>query len=347
MDRVARFAAVNTKIKAMERDFLNSEHYIEMLRQRSIQDLAAYLKENTPYGKFLNDINPETINRATLEEVLKRNMVKNLDKLLYFFHDNYRDFLKALFLKYEIADLKNFARDIYNNSKREAAVDSYSFIGKYSKVSLDKLQKASTLRDFILALEGSEFYEYVKPLLDGKRENLFRLEMSLDSSYFSIIKKSSEKLDKSDRAIIEKWEGIVSDLYNLQWIYRGKKFYLLSPEELLNYTIDMGERINFSRRRELCYSKNLEELKSKADELGFGFLFKKDETSDIFMERRINRYLFYKLRALSRRYPMSIIQSVAYTWFLDFEVRDIFSIAECIRYNLSPEEAGKFLIRAV
>ncbi|MFO7152088.1 MAG: V-type ATPase subunit [Bacillota bacterium] len=345
MDRVARFAAVNTKIKALERDFLSAEQYAEMLRQRSIPELAIYLKEKTSYGKYLSDINPETMNRTALERALKRNMVKNLDKLLYFFSGQYRDFLRVLFFKYEISDLKNLARDIYNGSSNSIEEDLYFFIGKYSKASLSKLQKATNLRDFIHALEGSEFFEYVKPLLEGKRENLFRLEMALDASYFSIIKKSSEKLDKRDRSIIEKWEGMVSDLYNLQWIYRGKKFYMLTPEELLNYTIDMGDRLNFARRRELCYSKNLEELKSKAAEYGYGFLFKKDQTSDIYMERRINRFLFYKLGALVRQYPMSIIQSVAYAWFLDFEVRDIFSIAECIRYNLSPEEAGKFLIK--
>lgn len=347
MDRVTRFAAVNTKIRALEGDFLKNQHYVEMLRQKSIQELAGYLKENTPYRKLLGDINPDAVNRATLEEILRRNMVNNLDKLLYFFYGTYREFLKALYLKYEIEDLKNLARDIYNNSKSDLENRPYSFIGKYSKVSSEHVLKAVTLREFILALEGSEFYDYVEPLLDGKRENLFRLEMALDMAYFSILKKSSEKLEKGDRKIVEEYEGMVSDLYNLQWIYRGKKYYMLSPEELLNYTIDMGNRINFFKRRQLCYSRNLEELNNMARELGYGFLFKKEETGDIYMERRINRFLYYRLKALSKRYPMSIIQAIAYTQFLEFEIRDIISIAECIRYNLSPEESGRFLIRVL
>ncbi|ADL08454.1 V-type ATPase subunit [Thermosediminibacter oceani] len=347
MDRITRFAAVNTKIRAMERNFLQDQHYAEMLRKRSIAELAGYLRENTPYRKLLDDINTDKLSRATLERILRRNMVKNLDKLLYFFRGNYKEFLKALYLKYEIEDLKNLARDIYNSSETGLIDRPYAFIGRYSNVPSDKVLKAETLRDLIMALEGSEFDDYVKPLLDGKRENLFHLEMALDTAYFSILKKRSEKLENGDRKILEKWEGMVSDLYNLQWIYRGKKFYMLSPEELLNYTIDMGDRISFLKRRELCYSINLDELDSMAGELGYGFLFKKDETGDIYMERRINRFLFYRLKALLRRSPMSIIQAIAYALFLEFEIKDIISITECIRYNLSPEESGRFLIRAV
>jgi len=79
----------------------------------------------------------------------------------------------------------------------------------------------------------------------------------------------------------------------------------------------------------------------------YSFLFKKEEISrDIYMERRINRFMYYKLRALTRKFTMSIIQTIGYVWSLEFEIRDIISIIESIRYDLPPEEARKFLVKA-
>jgi V/A-type H+-transporting ATPase subunit C len=147
--------------------------------------------------------------------------------------------------------------------------------------------------------------------------------------------------------VLKKWEGMVADLYNIQWIYRGKKFYRLSPEELLNYTMNFGDKLTFTDRKAMCYAKNLDELYRMTMDSGYGFLFKKEEISrDIYMERRINRYIYYKLKALTRKYPMSIIQTIGYVWSLEFEIRDIISIIESIRYELPPEETRKFLVKA-
>jgi len=344
MGNVMRFAAVNTKIKFLEGKFLKDEDYLELLKKKSIPELIQYLKEKTSYAKLLDGVKVEEANRMTLENALRRNMVKIIDKLLFYLRDEYKDFVKTLFLKYEIEDLKNLARDIYN-SRRERQIENYSFIGKYSKADPERLIKANTVRELIIALEGSEIFEYLKPLLDGKRENLFRFEMALDTAYFTIIRRKWEKLSKEDKKILNIWEGIVADLYNIQWIYRGKKFYNISPEEILNYTIDFGYKISYQRRKQMCYAKDLSELFEIAEKEGYGFLFKKDFDQDIYMERRINRYLYFKFKNLTRAAPLTIIQIVSYIWFLDFEVRDIISIAESLKYEIDLEKAKKFLIR--
>ncbi|KUK97982.1 MAG: H+transporting two-sector ATPase C (AC39) subunit, partial [Atribacteria bacterium 34_868] len=73
---------------------------------------------------------------------------------------------------------------------------------------------------------------------------------------------------------------------------------------------------------------------------------KKEELStNIYMERRINRYIYYQLRELSRKAPLSIIQTIAYVWQFELEIKDIISIIESIRYDLPREEAKKFLVK--
>jgi len=346
MDNITIYTAVNTKIRVLEREFLKPEDYLNLLKKNSVADASLYLKENLFYSKLLGKIHPETISRRDVEDILKRNMIKNMDKLIHYFRNDYKILIRSLYMKYEIEDLKILARSIFNGKKPEAIEKPLSFLGKYSQVNPDMLFKSGTIRDLIYALEGSEFFEFLIPLVDGRRENLFRFEMALDTGYFNIIQSRKLKISPKDRKLLKEWEGMVADLYNIQWIYRGKKFYNLSPEELLNYTINFGDKLTFTDRKEMCYTENLEDLYRITLNSVYGFLFKKEEIStDIYMERRINRFIYYKLRALSRKFPMSIIQTIEYVWLLEFEVRDIISTIESIRYDLPLEEARKFLVK--
>ena len=346
MDKVIIYSAVNTKIRALEKDFLKREDYLNMIQKKSVVDVARYLKDNTSYGKLLREINIDNISRRDLEDILKKNMIKNMDKLIYYFRDDYKELIRSLYIKYEIEDLKILSRSIFNGKDLETIEKPLSFLGKYSRVDPKILFKSKTNRDLIYSLKGSEFYEFLIPLVNGKRENRFRFEMALDMGYFSIIQSRKLKISREDRKILKKWEGLLADLYNIQWVYRGKKFYSLSPEELLNYTINYGDRLTFRERKAMCYAKNLEELYKMITNTIYGFLFKKEEISrDIYMERRINRFMYYKLKALDRQFSLSIIQTIDFVWSFEFEIRDIISILEAIRYDIPSEEARKFLVK--
>lgn len=346
MDKVIIYAAVNTKIRALEKVFLKREDYLNMIRKKSVVDVARYLKENTSYGKLLREINIDNISRRYLEDIFKNNMIKNMDKLIYYFRDDYKELIRSLYIKYEIEDLKILSRSIFNGKELGTIEKPLSFLGKYSRVDPKILFKSKTSRDLIYSLKGSEFYEFLIPLVNGKRENRFRFEMALDMGYFSIIQSRKLKISREDRKILKKWEGLLADLYNIQWVYRGKKFYSLSPEELLNYTINFGDKLTFRERKAMCYAKNLEELYRMITNTIYGFLFKKEEISrDIYMERRINRFMYYKLKALDQQFPLSIIQTIDFVWSFEFEIRDIISILEAIRYDIPSEEARKFLVK--
>lgn len=347
MDNVTRYAAVNTKIRALEGKFLKNEDYIKMLEKSSVNDIANYLKENTYYKTILDNINSENISRRYLEVNLKNYLIKNVEKLRNYFEGNYKKFIKSLYLKYEIDDIKKFARLISNESFEESYEKTFVFIGKYSDVDPEKVLRSRYLSDLISSFEGSKLYKYMLPILKGKRENLFNIEMALDMAYYSIIQSYWKLLSKNDSLLLSKVEGAIADLNNIQWIYRGMKFYRLSPEELLNYTINFGDSLTFIERKDLCYSKSLEDLFSKVKEYTpYSFLFNK-EIIDLYMERRINRYIYYRLKKISRGGIDNIIQVVAYLLFLEFEIKDIITIVENVRYNMPFDEAKKYLVKEI
>lgn len=345
MDNVTRFAAVNAKIKAMEGNFLKDEDYENLLRMESVMEVARYLKERTAYSEVLASVAAENVHRGMLENLIKQNMVKNIDKIIHYFTGDYKDFIKSLYAKYEIEELKVIARAVYNG--RDARdFKSSAFLGKYSGIDQNKVFEARSIKDVINALEGSFFYKFLKPLIDGNfTENPFRFEMVMDMSYYSILQKEWSKLDTRDKEILQNAQGIIADMLNLQWIYRGIKFYRLSPEELLNYTISISFRLNFKLLKELCYSQDLEEFFRIARGTKYGFMFKEDETTDIYMERRLERHTYFELKALVKEHNLSIISAFSFIIFLELEAKDIIAIVEAIRYKIPAEQAHKYIVR--
>jgi V/A-type H+-transporting ATPase subunit C len=347
MSNIGRFAAVNTKIKTLEGEFLTEKNYKSLLEQKSVADAARYLKNETAYSEVLANIDMNQMRRSYLESLAKQKMIFNIDKIIHYYNGNYKRFINTLYAKYEIEELKAVARAVYNGMDTSPYRNSV-FIGKYSKVDEERIYNAKYIRDIIEAFEGTAFYKYMQPLLDNNiKENLFRFEMVLDASYYEILQREWEKLDKHDIEVLEKAQGIMADLLNLQWIYRGIKFYDLRPEELLNYTIHLGYRLSKSFIKQLCYSKSLEEFYKMASETKYSFLFKNDETTDIYMERRLERYMYFELKSVERSNPMTIITTFAYIIFMEIEVRDIIAMIEMIRYGMPETEAEKYLIRAL
>ena len=347
MDSITRFAAVNTKIKTMEGEFLKDEDFASLIRLESVTEVARYLKERTAYSEAFANIETENIHRAVLENLIKQKMVRSIDKIIYYFTGDYKSFIKSLYAKYEIDELKVIVRAVYNGRDASDYKDS-AFIGKYSRVDTTKIYEAKYIRDIIFALQGSEFYKFLIPLIDGDfTENPFRFEMVMDMSYYSILQNKWSKLEKRDIKVLEQAQGIIADLLNIQWIYRGIKFYRLSPEELLNYTININYRLDLNLLKRLCYSRNLEEFYKIVKSTKYGFMLKDDGTTDIYMERRMERHIYYGLKDMVRNNDLTIISAFAFIIFLQYEVKDIVSIIESIRYKVPVDQAYKYIVRTL
>ncbi len=141
--------------------------------------------------------------------------------------------------------------------------------------------------------------------------------MSLDLAYVSIFKSCLELLTRDEKKRVLQIEGMQTDLQNLQWIYRGRKFYHLPPDILLNYSISFGGRMDNTAIRELCYSKDVSGMMSSMKEKRYRFLFQHNRTRDLFMERRISRYLYYRLLEFKRKSSMDIVPMIVYFDLLD------------------------------
>ncbi|MGF7058500.1 V-type ATPase subunit [Brassicibacter mesophilus] len=348
MSSIRRFAAINTKVRVLKGQMLTQDDFKNLLSKKSVDEVVTYLKEHTHYNKILADKDVAEIHRRDLEMLLKKYVIIQYEKLIHYFTEEYRKLFRIMFIRYEIEDIKLYLRAVARNESLDAVRKLVVYSGIYSTVNHEVLVHSKTIEDFVNNLKETIYYDVLKPFTnESGTKLLFYVEMSLDKLYFKMLYNQSEKLDRKDEEAFKILLGKNIDLFNLEWIYRGLKFFKLSPEELINYTIMNGYSLKYNTIKELCYSKNENELINRMIDTRYGFLFDNAYTLDLFMERRIERYLYFQFVDYYHKGKMDIITAIVYMHLLEYEMRDIISITEAIRYGLNENEISKYLIRRI
>lgn len=343
MGSTAEFAALNTKLAAIRGRFLTPSDYEQLMARRTVAEIAAYLKEHTHYRDVLEQVRTEDIHRSELGQYLSRKSVLTMESLCHFAGGEVKEFIKALFLRYEVEDLKLVLRGMALGKEIASLRPLFLHSKKYEVLDFERVLRSRGIGELTEIVRDTVFQEVFRNLSeDDLSVREFHAEMNLDAVYFRQIRRKAEKLGKEDREILEDMIGRNIDLINLQWLYRAKVYYSLTPEEILNYTLFGGKRYSFAKLKNIVYSDNVRE--AIAASLPRRYLSLMDE-QDVYMERKIYGYLYDLFVKAGRKGRMNIGKLVAVVHFLEYEIRDIITITESIRYEVSREKMKEFLIR--
>lgn len=339
MRSIVRFSAVNAKIDKMYSNFLDDTDYINLAHLDNVNEIVNYLKDNSEIGELL--IPHNRTDEAELS--LQKYKLTQIRKLSHYLTDDYKKYINALLLEFEIADIKKVLRVLQRNEGYEDLSSKFVIMNNDPNFKIDS---STDIPTFINSLKNTKYYRVLQSYQEEENDViLFYMEMNLDRLYYSNLVNISKGFTNDDKIAVKNILGKKIDLLNIIWIYRGLKYYKLLPEELINFCIFGGCNLKYDDLRELCYSENLDEFVNKILNTEYKFLFDATNT-DIYMDRRSNRYLYYIAKKEFSKSTFTMGKLLSYIVLLDAEIKDISAIMETTRFNISFEETLKYLVRS-
>ncbi len=338
-----KYACINAKIRGMYGKLLEKEAYDEMISSQSVMGVASFLKNNTAYGSLLSSINENLIHRGELETILKTSLFDDFAKIFRYLRGNQQVFLKAAFLRYEIEDLKVILRILSSHNKNQIAADSLNFLKRYSELDYEALEKSRTIPEFVDNLKESVYYNVLSPFVYSSHPGtLFDMEMALDLHFFTVIFRLKDKLlTGQDKKNISESFGTETDILNIMWIYRCKKFFDIPKEVILNKAIPHWYRLNRRQLLSLAGSRNLEEFKSVLSTTRYNDVFNPSDEHLWPYSYTDFIYTLNKKSLLANSFNFKTV--MAYIHLKEIDIRNIITVIEGIRYRMPAEKIRTFV----
>ncbi len=343
----SKHSCVDTKVMAMKSRMLTKSDYQALIREPDVAGVLSYLKNETYYAPFLKNVDTLQVHRQAVEIPLNRMKIQQIEKILHYLSGMEKGFIKTFLIRADIEALRILIRGMARGENLESLAPLLVYSEEYTNIDFEHLLKASDWESFKKVLVHTEYFRilemYKTVSID---EDLFPIEKSLERYYYDKLKWYLDRLDqRENKALITTMrKGI--DLLNLIWLYRGKKFYNLSREELLAYSLRGGLRIKMEGIQKMAEVKDMDTLLQMMESYDeYKFLFNHRKTIDLYMERRRERFLYFAFLNLFHKNDSGIGKVVAFIRLTEFEIEDVTSIIESKRYRMSIEETEKFLIR--
>ncbi len=348
-----KYAGVSSKLYALSGELLTPEDYKNLISQKTVRDIVSYIQGTKMYSDTIGNLNPDEIHRRDLENFLQEDLLKDMRKIFTFFVTFDKDFVRLLFYRYEIENLKLALRKSLNKSKSSEELRKIFFDLK-EKATIDPIKIANSKnQDEILDnLAGTPYQEVLRNVFSSYKENasvnlIAVLENALDGWLYSKIISASKNLGTKDQIIVKELIGERADMIDIERIVRAKAFYDLRPEELYNSLFSFHFKLKPDDLHAMCDAKGIKEVLDVLKAGPYGEIYK-----DMNEDNLIDKITLAQRRFLHRKAKESITKlgnfsiAVYFHYFLlkEYEIMDISTITEGVRYALKSEEIKERLI---
>ncbi len=344
MNHLLSYSGINTKVRAMEANFISIDDYYKISTFENVSDLIAFLKNHPGYKEIFSHYEEHELHRADAEKLFINGLYHDFTKIYRFADKSQRRDLDLIFFRYEVNILKACLRLIYNSEHNYDLSIFYPFFAKHSSINLNALAASRSIDEYINNLKGTPYHALLVKVQNSSHASSFDYEMQLDIYYFKRTWKLKNKVLSGDslKSFTDRL-GTEIDLLNILWIFRCKVTYDMPPTDILSYIIPISYKLPKDQLIKLANSATLDEFyvivrnshyKSFTTSL-------QDKTMESAYKSILNRIY----RRNRQRYPNSTATINHYLFQKDKEIAGLTTAIECIRYKLDPQLSLKYIMQ--
>ena len=356
MKDIITYSGLVTKIRGMEAKLLTRKDFENIANLSSVPDIVEYLKGKDAYREILTRMDESLYHRGNIEKVLEQALYEDFSRIYRFAGMKQKSFIKGLWKQYEIELINYCLRIVFDaagTSSAKAALNPYirpfdldykkEYFDKYSRISIDKLVMSRTIDELVENLSDTEYYQPLKAVKSAGGATLYDYNNALEQYFFvDTWKKLRKSLKKKELEFYTKDCGTKIDLLNLQWIYRGKKYYRMSPETIYTMVIPIHYRLHADEFRTLVEATDEPRFMAILGDTYYKKYFTR--TEEVPSLEKVYKECLYKLYVADRRQnPFSLAAVNTYLFLKGEEINKLTTVLECVRYGLTPGETLDYL----
>lgn len=334
---------VIVKCRAMHARLLGRGDYDKLISMKSVSQIAAYLKKQTPYAYVLRRIDENDVHRGQLEQLFKRSLFYDYERLIKFTAGTYKPAIRAMFDSYEIDDLKLVIGSICSEHEQFLSADDLTYIRSYSEYSTDFILSADNMEQLVDNLNGTRYYEPLLPFAARENPNFTAIDHALNLlNYRALIKAFRETAGGGDLKALISLFCTRTDIENILYVYRTKKLYNIPASEIAMRILPCEYKISRRELLELSGCDGIEAMTDKLADTYYGFLFPKSREHE--WETLHSEYIYSRLVSNMRKPGGSVSAAYAYLYLKEIDIKNIIMIIEGVRYALPADQITSFII---
>ncbi|MFX0031475.1 MAG: V-type ATPase subunit [Candidatus Hodarchaeota archaeon] len=322
------------KINFLKQLIIRDESLSEL---KEFNDIREFIEFIQPYYPEINITNYDIVE---IEQALFHILIKIIGKILHFSPENMRLFLRSLFLKYEISNIKQIILgSIVGMSKADKSQRVNFLVEEYLEHSefINNLIEIDNLDEIQLYFKKTRYNKAIREgILYFKNTNeIFVLEAFLDKLFYENLILTKPIYSKKELAMISLYIAYSTEVYNLRMLSRA---IINNFDKNLTSQLLVDEYLFLDRNKIdiLLESKNINDFSSKLE----NFLSTSKELKNFFVPIIINvRHLRWSFEGIYQNYYFKKFQLK----IDDFEYFTIYRILELIikkereiKFNIMP-----------
>ncbi|MDD3127075.1 MAG: V-type ATPase subunit [Candidatus Izemoplasmatales bacterium] len=337
--------AIVAKAKSIYGRRLKASDYEEMIKMKSVPEVAAFLRNHPNYDDILHDISVDTIHRGQLEVLIKKNAFSQTLRLIKFVQVKASEFFRLNLLQREIDIILEIIRSLISESFDTAISDVPYYMKQNASFDLFQTSSSKSLNELANSLIKTPYFAILTPFLGVANHDIdyVQIEHNLETYYYDeVFRRIHDNYRGKLRKELETIYLTRIELKNIIKIYRLKKFYHADFATIKNTLIQKYSRIEERKLDELISLPDPNSILAYLDKSEYQHF--SDEKEYIYVEYYVEKINYN----LAKRY-MYFTNSVpkvfsAFLILSEIETENLTNIIEGIRYQLTDIEIKKMLI---
>ena len=334
--------AILAKARSMYSHRLTEQNYEELLKKRSVNDLTNYLKSETIYGEVLADLNESEVHRGELEALLKKEIFLRLNRLMRYASKKELKFYRLGVTELEIDLILTKIRLIDSPSHTGYEIEIPNYLNKYASFNLYELLSIQDYEELLALLKGTKYYGVLLKFRDDDvNSNILELELKriYYAEYVETIntlfkgKKRKDLLTIIDTSI---------ELQNITKIYRLKKFFNATPDQIRQSLLLEYSRIPKSTMESLIEAKDAAEFLKLLSNSAYKLYV--DDKDFVFIEYHTEKIIYHLAKRFLRFSTDSALVYMTYKIVYQVEIDNLKHIIEGLRYGQTASQIETMLI---